>query len=352
MARAAQTRQPVKPRMLSLFSGIGGIDLSAEMAGWDIAGQVEIDPFCRAVLAKHWPDVKRVADVRNVWGDTFNGPIHLIVAGFPCPPVSVAGKRRGSADDRWLWPEALRVIQVYEPAWVLLENVSGLISLGLDGVLTDLDAAGYEAWPLVLSAAAVGAPHQRERVFIVAHVAHATSAEGGRIQQRGLPANAQSGSSDVEHASGAGREERHSSRVACDAGHPARRPIADRRARRTQPAVGRTFDGLSRRLDGDQRDDASEDAYPYQPWPAGPGDAQYLWEPPRVTSERIPHRAARLKALGNAVVPAQVYPILAAIIQQWRDEQANAQIVTPDTVKPTKQPTKPKATKRTAQRTR
>lgn len=85
-----------RPRLLSLCSGIGGIDLAAEMAGWEIAGQCEIDDYCQRVLARHWPDVKRVSDIRNVWGDSYDGAIDCIAAGFPCPPVSVAGKRRGA----------------------------------------------------------------------------------------------------------------------------------------------------------------------------------------------------------------------------------------------------------------
>lgn len=365
------TRTPRKPRVLSLFSGIGGIDLAWEMAGGVIAGQVEIDPFCQQVLAKHWPDVKRVDDVRRVWGDTFDGgpnnPIDLVAGGFPCQPFSVAGARRGRDDDRFLWPEMLRVIQVYQPAWVLGENVAGFIGLALDDTLADLERAGYEARAFVLPAAAVGAPHKRERVFIVGHrmdnphgadwqaghipasqrvarqdclatptddVAHAhdnrqprpqllggNAASGASAERRhaGQHINADGATGDVEHASGAGRQERHPARVAGDTGHPARRSAPDGRDRQAEPAVGGGADGLSRRLDGSASD--ANLSYPYQPWPAGPGQAQHEWEPPRTTTERIPNRAARLKALGNAVVPQQVYPILAAIIEQIRQQQ-------------------------------
>lgn len=339
MSRRGHKRQR-QPRMLSLFSGIGGIDLAWEMAGGEIAGQVEIDPFCQQVLARHWPDVKRVGDIRSVWGDTFDdgrGAIDLVAGGFPCQPFSVAGQRRGREDDRFLWPEMRRVIDIYQPAWVLGENVSGFIGLALDDVCADLERAGYEVGTLVLPAAAVGAPHQRERVFIIGHLADANQHSGRRAQraERGDVDGAtgahaareghlqrhpdQCGGEDVEYTSGAGRQECHPTRVAGDTGHTARRSAQDGRDRQAQPTLGGGVDGLSRRLDGVARD--SDEVYPYQPWPAGSGQAQHEWEPPRTTGERIPNRAARLKALGNAVVPAQVYPLLAAIIAQWRDEQ-------------------------------
>lgn len=156
-------------RMIELCAGVGSMSFVwTHVLGQELAGQVEIDPYCRALLAQHWPDVKRMADIREVIGDEFGEDVDLVAAGFPCQPASVAGKRGGASDDRWLWPEVLRIARRIQPAWCLFENVPGLISMGLDGVLADLDAAGYEAWPLVLPAASVGAPHLRERVFIVA----------------------------------------------------------------------------------------------------------------------------------------------------------------------------------------
>src|SRR6185437_7182456 len=139
-------------RVLSLCTGIGGIDLAAEAASMEIVGQVEIDDFCNRVLAYHWPHVKRIRDIYEVTGHEF-GAIDIVVAGFPCQPVSGAGKRRGAADARWLWPEVARIIRACQPAFVLLENVPGLISLGLDDVLGDLDSAGYEAAACVYPAA-------------------------------------------------------------------------------------------------------------------------------------------------------------------------------------------------------
>ena len=155
-------------RYLSLFSGIGGMDLGFDRAGMVCAGQVEIDDYCRRVLAKHWPGVPRMNDVREVQGDEF-GAVDLICGGFPCQPHSVAGQRRGAADDRDLWPEMRRLVAAIRPAWVVGENVLGIRSTILDAVLSDLETLGYSATALIVPACALDAPHRRDRVWILAH---------------------------------------------------------------------------------------------------------------------------------------------------------------------------------------
>ena len=154
-------------RFGSLFSGIGGMDLGLERAGMECVWQVEIDDYCQRVLAKHWPDVERFADVREV-GKHNLAPVDLIAGGFPCQPHSVAGKRAGAADDRNLWPEYLRIVRELEPRYVLGENVPGLRTTMLDTVLSDLENAGYTVWTFNIPACALDAPHRRERLFIVA----------------------------------------------------------------------------------------------------------------------------------------------------------------------------------------
>ena len=156
----------------SLFAGIGGMDLGLERAGMECKWQVEIDPFCQKVLAKHWPTVPRYDDIMDLDGKELER-VDLIAGGFPCQPVSYAGKRLGQDDSRWLWPEFARLIRVLRPRFALMENVPGLLSVN-DGdamgeVLGDLAALGYDAEWQVISAAAVGAPHLRERVWIVAY---------------------------------------------------------------------------------------------------------------------------------------------------------------------------------------
>jgi len=159
----------------SLFAGIGGFDLGFERAGFEIRWQVEIDPFCRAVLAKHWPGVRRYDDVRTVNGDL--EPVDVICGGFPCQPHSLAGARGGAADERDLWPEFSRLIRELEPRWVVAENVPGLLSSDagrfFGTVLGDLAACGYDAEWDCLPASAFGAPHRRDRVWIVAYPARA-----------------------------------------------------------------------------------------------------------------------------------------------------------------------------------
>lgn len=155
-------------KFVSLFAGIGGFDLGLERAGMQCVGQVEIDKKCQLVLAKHWPNVKRISDIRDVKGDEF-GTVDLICGGFPCQPFSTAGKRKGQTDDRYLWPEMLRVIQAIRPAWVIGENVAGIISLALDQVHSDLESIGYQVQSFIIPACAVGAPHRRDRVWVVAN---------------------------------------------------------------------------------------------------------------------------------------------------------------------------------------
>jgi len=152
-------------RHLDLFSGIGGFALAAEWAGWQTVGFSEIDEYANKVLGKHWPNVKNYGDIKNI------GKVEcdIITGGFPCQPFSVAGSQKAQEDDRHLWPQMLRVIKQCRPTWVLAENVSGLIKLGLDDVQFDLEAEGYTSRAVVIPACSVGANHRRDRVWILAY---------------------------------------------------------------------------------------------------------------------------------------------------------------------------------------
>ena len=159
---------------LSLFSGIGGLDLAGEMAGFVTVGQCEWADFQTKVLEKHWPDVPRWRDIRTLTGESFYErtglrTVDVISGGFPCQPFSQAGRQRGTEDDRYLWPEMLRVVRELRPSWVIGENVPGIIHLALDEVLSDLESTGYITQAFVIPACGVDAPHKRDRVAIVAY---------------------------------------------------------------------------------------------------------------------------------------------------------------------------------------
>ena len=153
----------------SLFAGIGGFDLGLERAGMRVRWQVEIDPYCQRVLAKHWPDVTRYGDIRTVDWSTVE-PVDLLCGGFPCQDISLAGKGAGLAGDRsGLWFEYAKAIAALRPRYVLIENVAALRARGLDQVLGALATLGYDAEWHCIPACAVGAPHRRDRVWIVAY---------------------------------------------------------------------------------------------------------------------------------------------------------------------------------------
>lgn len=303
-------------RVLSLFAGIGGIDLGLHWTGgFETVGWCEREPFCRRVMEHHWPGLWNHDDITTLDPDDAVrgcGGIDLICGGAPCQPVSTAGKRRGADDARWLWPDMARVIRGVRPRWVLAENVPGLRSLGADAVLGDLEAAGYACWPVVVGAGDVGAPHRRKRVFIVAH-----RDERGRIQgaevQRPRTTKPDDGGAAMAHGNGPrlplDASQRGDSREECPAAVGSGGAVADgSRSRKDERTLG-----LRTRVCR---------------WPMPPGPEQWYWEPPRLVESRlglcapgIPSRLAgrarreRLRALGNAVVPQVAYVIGQAILR-------------------------------------
>lgn len=153
-----------KMNHLDLFSGIGCFALAAKWAGIKTIAFCEIDPFCRKVLAKNFPDIPVTGDIREFRGM----PCDILTAGFPCQPFSVAGKKKGKDDDRYLWPELIRIIRESNPTWIILENVPGIIP-HLDPILEDLEKEGYAWQAFLIPASDIGAPHKRERLWIIAH---------------------------------------------------------------------------------------------------------------------------------------------------------------------------------------
>ena len=154
---------------IDLCSGIGGFALAARWIGWQTIQFCEIDAFCQKVLAKNFQEVPIHGDLKTFNAAKFLGFDGILTAGYPCQPFSQAGKRQGEKDERHLWPEVLRIITECRPAFVVCENVVGHVALGLDQVLSDLEGKGYKSQPFVIPACAVGAPHRRDRVWIVGY---------------------------------------------------------------------------------------------------------------------------------------------------------------------------------------
>lgn len=173
-------------RVLDLFSGIGGFSLGLEKAGMETVAFCEIEDYPVSILKKHWPDVPIYDDIRRLTGEQIIkevGEIDVVCGGFPCQPFSVAGKQLGKSDNRHLWPEMFRLIQELRPRWVIGENVAGLVRVALDDVLSNLEGEDYTCRTFSIPACGVGAIHRRERLWILANTEHAgwgsASQQGG-----------------------------------------------------------------------------------------------------------------------------------------------------------------------------
>ena len=174
-------------RHIGLFAGIGGFELAARWMGWNTIAWSEWDPFCQKVLSYHFPEAKGYGDIKQADFTQYRGQCDILTGGFPCQPYSVAGKRLGKEDERHLWPEMLRVIREVQPRWIIGENVRGLLSWNegvvFEEVCSDLESEGYEVQAFIIPAAGVGAPHRRERVWIVAYSDNSRSSdELGQVQ--------------------------------------------------------------------------------------------------------------------------------------------------------------------------
>ncbi len=362
----------------SLFSGIGGMDLAFSLAGFDIRWQVEIDDFCRKVLAKHsweyWRNATQFTDVRRVTARNGKGwrrgyqqleRVDVLFGGFPCQDISISGNKAGIREGTrsGLWGEFRRLIGEIRPRAVLLENVPNIVRIGGTTVIADLAALGYDARWGVISAQDAGAPHVRERWWCVA----VDNANGARLAARRVKRQSESTHSKSEftgelvNAASARLEGRKwdqspesrpasgsdemgdaycqrcekdtkfsigdGSRFDCGANDEMEYPYSERREEfntaaingqqrrfngrygevglavaeyETESRLGRNAHGIPNRLDGTR--------LMVLEYPAAPNQTQHAWEPPRVASKGADANA-RLKALGNAVVPQVVYPI-------------------------------------------
>lgn len=279
----------------SLFSGIGGFDLAAQWMGWTNVFWCEREPFCQQVLSYHFPKSIGYEDITQTDFTVHRSQIDILTGGFPCQPFSSAGKQLGTADNRHLWPEMLRAIREISPRWVVGENVRGLLSwnegLAFEQVCADLEAEGYKVQAFILPAAAVNAPHRRDRVWVVAHTARTrcTGQEGdctGKKTSRQTSGGKQlSKKRSIANADGERLQGQHDKRKAVGKGQEWEQQFtfflrANWEIFPTQPPLCTGDDGISARLDG-------------------------------VTFSRL--RKDSIKAAGNAIVPQLAYMIFQAI---------------------------------------
>lgn len=274
-------------KILDLFAGIGGFSLAAHWMGWQTTAFVEWDKFNQKVLKKNFPNTPIYGDIREFDGTKYRGTVDLICGGFPCQPFSAAGKREGQADDRYLWPEMLRVIREVRPAWVVGENVAGLLSMDggdvLGEILASLENEGYNVQTFLIPAIATGAPHRRARLWIIANLSGIDVWGHSRKQKK--------------------RQEYEPGKLSI---------------KNTSP------NPLQQRPQESEQQDGGEGPQPHDKQPTGCNrkwDEHWLQVATRIcrVDDGVPRRvdrAKRLKALGNAIVPQVAYEIFKAIKNQ------------------------------------
>jgi len=316
-------------RVLDLFSGIGGFSIGLEKVGFETVAFCEIEKYCQEVLRLHWPDTPIYNDVRSLTAEQLrsDGIVRpdIIVGGYPCQPFSLAGVRRGEEDDRHLWPEVYRLIKEIRPTWGIFENVAGHITMGLDEVLSDLEAEGYAARPFVIPACGVDAPHRRDRVWIVAHTRHEPGRDSisGSLRGDGTRQHAKrkrsNEAAETARPSEASEAMAYSNSIRLQGTRPQQqtagasrkgKDVADTNGfgQSGQRVHGRPIntetnqDGQTNRTDSDSQRNAT------------------IWKPePNVgrVVNGVSARSHRIKALGNAVVP-QIPEIIGRMIMIYQ----------------------------------
>lgn len=337
---------------VDLYSGIGGFSLACEWAGVETIAFAEVDPYASRVLKRHWPGVRNYGDVRgfprlSAW---------LLTAGVPCQPASVAGKRKGAADDRWLWPETLAVVENGSYEWLLFENPTGILSLNdgleFERICAALESKGYEVQPLVIPACGIGALHRRNRAWIVAHsiseqlrsagLGSVNGTQGGverEERQQRIRADIGERGSNVAHAKRGGRGE--SAGTVTSARQSFRASLGEEGALESGSggeAMAHADNARpQRRIGGELRECPGE----FAAWQSGAsvpnatreridrsGNGGARWRPeftngdwwsvePDVgrLADGVSDRVGKLRCLGNAIVPQVAYQIIKRMIE-------------------------------------
>lgn len=327
---------------LDLFSGIGGFALAARNV-WgerhNVVSFCDIEPFAQKVLKKHWPNVPCHDDIKTMKGTDYAG-VTILTGGFPCQPFSNAGQRRGTEDDRHLWPQMLRIIQESKPEWIVGENVRGLINwndgMVFDEVVFDLESSGYNVQPFLLPACAVDAPHRRERIWFVAHTKRDGFIAGEGRKSIKTPIREQpprpdgtfdiEGTSDLSTATkdvadgvriGSHRKEINTNETGVNAQRGFKgsgENVADANLERLEGETSQRIQAGKRRGNG----------FCYGLAPRDSWRGKRKWVPePRVgrVANGIPNRVDRIKGLGNAIVPQVAEMIFKAIDAQMEIER-------------------------------
>lgn len=273
-------------RHASLFSGIGGFDLAAEWMGWENILSCEYDPFCQKVLQHHFPTTKHHGDIRQLDGKKYRGGVDILTGGFPCQPFSAAGRRRGTEDNRFLWPEMFRIIREIRPRWIVAENVPGILTIDkgmvFERVCSEMESEGYKIQPVIIPACSVNAPHRRDRIWFIAYNG---CKRGGEGPSEGI----QSPWQESEH------EDSNNADSNNDA-YTNRARLEGRRGRKqTLGRCGQAFEEL---------------------WPEAAARLCCMDDgvPRKLDGITLPKwRKESLKAYGNAIVPQVAYQIFKAI---------------------------------------
>jgi len=312
---------------LDLFSGIGGFSLALEKVGFKTVAFCENDPYCRLLLQKHWKGVTIHHDIKKLEAKDIKEPIDILTGGFPCQPYSVAGKQKGTNDNRYLWPDMFRVIKEVKPTFIIAENVRGIINIQdgmvFETVCSDLEAEGFEIQPFVIPAAGVNAPHKRERVWIVGYSKHngslASKIKRGnnkiddrttKGQNTSIESERTSGSRDNEIMENSRRELHERSSIREKNEDEIRKENANKFERSSSESTSDVAYTESEQSDTNNYRQESGEVSEQKQIESRRGRSWTLREAswssePNVgrVANGVPGRAYRLRGLGNAVVP-------------------------------------------------